>query len=138
MPPLKNFVCAGLGYLGLHSQLDLPCYKTRAPNTAIDTTARRSTTASMSANLEQRDDANTTVSYSDPWRPQVHFTPPQNFMNDPNGLFRDEDGLWHLYYQCASFVPAPLFVAPIPSRGTTVYLYRDHVLHASSLSSQQD
>lgn len=21
-------------------------------------------------------------------------------MNDPNGMFVDEDGLWHLYYQC--------------------------------------
>ncbi|KAH8819500.1 glycosyl hydrolase [Xylogone sp. PMI_703] len=39
--------------------------------------------------------------YDAPWRPQVHFTPPQDFMNDPNGLFRDEDGLWHLYYQYA-------------------------------------
>jgi sucrose-6-phosphate hydrolase SacC (GH32 family) len=21
-------------------------------------------------------------------------------MNDPNGLFRDNEGLWHMYYQC--------------------------------------
>ena len=38
--------------------------------------------------------------YNGPLRPQVHFSPPQGFMNDPNGLHRDADGLWHLYYQC--------------------------------------
>ena len=35
------------------------------------------------------------------WRPQVHFTPPRNWMNDPNGLILDSSGTWHLYYQCA-------------------------------------
>jgi hypothetical protein len=24
-------------------------------------------------------------------------------MNDPNGMFVDEDGIWHLYYQCMSY-----------------------------------
>ncbi|PFH58935.1 hypothetical protein XA68_13024 [Ophiocordyceps unilateralis] len=38
-------------------------------------------------------------SYSGPYRPQVHYSPPRNFMNDPNGLFRAADGTWHLYYQ---------------------------------------
>ncbi|KAF9076735.1 glycosyl hydrolase [Rhodocollybia butyracea] len=46
------------------------------------------------ASLSKRD-------YSLPWRPQVHFTPPQDWMNDPNGLFRDASGLWHMYYQYA-------------------------------------
>jgi len=34
------------------------------------------------------------------WRPQVHFSAPANWLNDPNGLFRDSSGLWHMYYQC--------------------------------------
>ena len=38
--------------------------------------------------------------YDEPLRPQVHFSPPVGFMNDPNGMFVDEDGLYHLYYQC--------------------------------------
>ncbi|KAI0147227.1 glycosyl hydrolase [Xylariaceae sp. FL1272] len=37
--------------------------------------------------------------YTGPLRPQVHFSPPQNFMNDPNGMFLDANGTWHLYYQ---------------------------------------
>ncbi|KAH9889037.1 glycosyl hydrolase [Cubamyces lactineus] len=37
--------------------------------------------------------------YSGRYRPQVHFSPPQQFMNDPNGLFLDGDGTYHMYYQ---------------------------------------
>nr|ANC68529.1 beta-fructofuranosidase [Aureobasidium sp. P6] len=37
--------------------------------------------------------------YSGALRPQVHFSPPRGFMNDPNGLFVDADGLYHVYYQ---------------------------------------
>lgn len=37
--------------------------------------------------------------YDGQYRPQIHFSAPQNFLNDPNGLFRDDDGTWHLYYQ---------------------------------------
>src|SRR5579871_1453343 len=38
--------------------------------------------------------------YTGPLRPQVHFSPPKGFMNDPNGMFLDANGLCHLYYQC--------------------------------------
>lgn len=38
--------------------------------------------------------------YSGALRPQIHFSPPSNFMNDPNGCFVDANGTWHLYYQC--------------------------------------
>ncbi len=38
------------------------------------------------------------TSYDQPWRPQYHFTPPQNFMNDPNGTVYYQ-GEYHLFYQ---------------------------------------
>ena len=34
----------------------------------------------------------------EPYRPQYHFTPVENWMNDPNGLVYD-DGQFHLFYQ---------------------------------------
>ncbi|KAH7413906.1 glycosyl hydrolase [Phaeosphaeria sp. MPI-PUGE-AT-0046c] len=37
--------------------------------------------------------------YDGALRPQVHFSPPNGFMNDPNGMFVDENGTYHLYYQ---------------------------------------
>ncbi|KAI9163753.1 Extracellular exo-inulinase inuE [Paramyrothecium foliicola] len=38
--------------------------------------------------------------YTGRYRPQIHFSPPQHYMNDPNGLFLDKStGTWHLYYQ---------------------------------------
>ena len=36
--------------------------------------------------------------YREQYRPQVHFTPAKNWMNDPNGLVY-ADGTWHLFYQ---------------------------------------
>ncbi|KAF5540811.1 SUC2-invertase (sucrose hydrolyzing enzyme) [Fusarium mexicanum] len=56
-------------------------------------TAQSSTTVSVPTGTPITGD------YHGTYRPQIHFSPPQHFMNDPNGMFRDADGLWHLYYQ---------------------------------------
>ena len=37
-------------------------------------------------------------SYTEQYRPQIHFSPSQNWMNDPNGMVY-YDGTYHLFYQ---------------------------------------
>ena len=36
--------------------------------------------------------------YTESYRPQVHFSPSSQFINDPNGLIRSGD-TWHMYFQ---------------------------------------
>lgn len=36
--------------------------------------------------------------YTEQYRPQIHFTPAKNWMNDPNGLVY-LDGTYHMFYQ---------------------------------------
>ncbi len=40
--------------------------------------------------------------YDECFRPQYHFSPPRNWMNDPNGMFY-YDGEYHLFYQYNPF-----------------------------------
>ena len=37
-------------------------------------------------------------SYTELYRPQLHYTPARNWVNDPNGMVY-QDGTWHLFYQ---------------------------------------
>ena len=44
------------------------------------------------------DEIEVTGHYVEPYRSQFHFTPEENWMNDPNGLVYN-DGVYHLFYQ---------------------------------------
>ena len=43
-------------------------------------------------------DSSSTTLYHELYRPQFHYTPAQNWMNDPNGLIYYK-GEYHLFYQ---------------------------------------
>ncbi len=45
-------------------------------------------------------ETNTTLTeyYTEPFRPQYHFSPEEKWMNDPNGMVY-KDGVYHLFYQ---------------------------------------
>lgn len=47
--------------------------------------------------------------YSEPYRPQFHFSPPSGWMNDPNGLVYN-NGTYHLFYQ---FYPDDIVWGPM-------------------------
>ena len=44
------------------------------------------------------DEPTTQAGYDEQYRPQIHFTPAKNWMNDPNGMVY-ADGVYHLFYQ---------------------------------------
>ncbi|HET6558177.1 MAG TPA: glycoside hydrolase family 32 protein, partial [Prolixibacteraceae bacterium] len=53
-----------------------------------------------SSNSGNKKETNTSIAnkYSEQYRPQFHFTPEANWMNDPNGMVYYE-GEYHLFYQ---------------------------------------
>ena len=43
------------------------------------------------------------TNYTELYRPQFHFSPIKNWINDPNGMFRDISGNYHMFYQYNPF-----------------------------------
>ena len=56
-------------------------------------------------NMNQSEEKSSSLNqggYDEVFRPQIHYTPAKNFMNDPNGLIFYE-GTYHLYFQFNPF-----------------------------------
>lgn len=68
------------------------------PQSATTSTETSTPTSSASSSPLQSGVA-PVGNYEGKLRPQVHFSPPVGFMNDPNGLFIDSRGVYHQYYQ---------------------------------------
>ncbi|GAA5929541.1 hypothetical protein JCM10213_006400 [Rhodosporidiobolus nylandii] len=70
---------------------------TDAPS-STEATAATTSTSSVSIPTEVPPGTVVEGDYSGPLRPQVHFSPPKAWANDPS-LLKDTNGTWHLYYQ---------------------------------------
>ena len=53
---------------------------------------------SSNGQTEDPTSTNQPTDYTEQYRPQVHFSPQANWMNDPNGMVY-YDGEYHLFYQ---------------------------------------
>jgi hypothetical protein len=78
----------------------LPCVS--AQNNATRSASGSATRPATSTYSQSNVPTGTPIpgNYESAYRPQVHFSPPSGFMNDPNGMFLDHNGTYHLYYQC--------------------------------------
>ncbi|TGO84132.1 hypothetical protein BPOR_0545g00040 [Botrytis porri] len=70
-----------------------------AVSSAQETSSTSASFSTFTSDSSVPTDAPLPGDYTGALRPQIHYSPPQNFMNDPNGLFRDADGVYHVYYQ---------------------------------------
>ncbi|MDO4496753.1 MAG: glycoside hydrolase family 32 protein [Bacteroidales bacterium] len=69
------------------------------PSSVIEIPTTPETPGTGGENPEGNDTpSDNTGLYTEQYRPQIHYTPVKNWVNDPNGMVY-VDGTWHLFYQ---------------------------------------
>lgn len=103
--------------------------------TAVAAASTNSTTAiatSTAFDSGVPTDAPVPGDYTGAWRPQIHYSPPKDFMNDPNGCFVDSNGTWHLYYQCKLLKVLLVILLKSSDNPTATVAGNQHWGHATS------
>ncbi|KRE71221.1 GH32 C-terminal domain-containing protein [Arthrobacter sp. Soil762] len=86
------FTCSALTLAGLSLAATL------AGSAPAWGTAAQATTPASSRNVSEADAGSGTPLGGEQYRPAFHYSPKQNWMNDPNGMVFHK-GVYHLYYQ---------------------------------------
>ena len=104
-------------------------FQMRAGSELIDERAQVSEICAAIASSNGSSD----VSYDQPYRPQIHFSPSSGFMNDPNGLdiTKNEQGkeTVHMYYQYnpTQLVAGNQHWGTATSNGFETYAWQNHL-----------
>src|SRR5574344_161478 len=87
----KSFIIITMAALSLGAVCFVSCSKSDLPSESSAITDTDTTNVPTEPTPSRQ-------GYHEQYRPQIHYSPAKNWVNDPNGMVY-VDGTWHLYYQ---------------------------------------